>query len=234
MDEAGFRQFLKRAGKQPHVVDGLVREVATAITYFTTVHQIGLDEVTPPLLQAYGESLPRQEAKAQLRAVGLYYKFAGNAPLASLAGQLREAGIAQTRRSFKLADFCGMDPTAVAKLAAQGIVTVTEMLAAGQTPQARQQLAEQSGLAPAVILELVKLSDLARLAGVKAVRARLYYDAGLDTPDRFIGWDAAALRQRLLDFVAQTGFDGIAPLPKELRNAIADAEKLPRVVIYKN
>ena len=232
MDERGFRQFLKKAGKKPHVVDGLVRGVETAVAHFTTTHQTGLDEVTPPLLQAYGELLPRKEAKAQMRALGLYYKFVGNERLAKVAGQIREAGIAQTRRTFKLAEFRGVNRADVAKLAAQGIVTVEEMLAAGKTLQERQQLVEQTGIASETILELVKLSDLARLGAVRAVRARLYYEAGLDTPDKFVGWDPEALRQKLIDFVAKTGFDGIAPLPKELRHAIADAEKLPKIVTY--
>jgi hypothetical protein len=82
------------------------------------------------------------------------------------------------------------------------------------------------------ILELVKLSDLSRLGAVKGVRARLYYDAGLDTPDKFIQWDADALRQMLIEFVERTRFDGIAPLPKELQNAIARARQLPNVVQY--
>ena len=34
------------------------------------------------------------------------------------------------------------------------------------------------------------------------------------------------------DFVKRTGFDGIAPLPKEVRFAIADAKKLPPAVEY--
>ena len=81
---------------------------------------------------------------------------------------------------------------------------------------------------------MARLDDIfrARLGAVRAVRARLYYEAGLDTPDKFVGWDPEALRQKLIDFVAKTGFDGIAPLPKELRHAIADAEKLPKIVRY--
>ena len=79
---------------------------------------------------------------------------------------------------------------------------------------------------------MVKLSDLSRLGAVNSVRARLYYDAGLDTPARFTPWVPEALRLMLLEFVERTGFDGIAPLPKELRNAIATARQLPDAVQY--
>lgn len=36
----------------------------------------------------------------------------------------------------------------------------------------------------------------------------------------------------LVDFVERTGFDGIAPLPKEIRNTIKAASELPPVVEY--
>jgi hypothetical protein len=36
----------------------------------------------------------------------------------------------------------------------------------------------------------------------------------------------------LIEFVERTRFDGIAPLPKELQNAIARARQLPNVIQY--
>jgi hypothetical protein len=120
----------------------------------------------------------------------------------------------------------------VAKLEAIGVGTVEHMLAAGKTPEARLRLAEETGISTEIILELVKLSDLSRLGAVKSVRARLYYDAGLDTPAKFTQREPEALRQMLVKFVERTGFDGIAPLPKELRNAVAVAQQLPEVVQY--
>ncbi|MCA9947191.1 MAG: DUF4332 domain-containing protein, partial [Anaerolineales bacterium] len=118
------------------------------------------------------------------------------------------------------------------KLESLGIVTVADLLAAGKTPQARKHLAEEAAVSSDILLELVKLSDLSRLGAVKSVRARLYYDAGLDTPDKFTEWEPEALRQMLVKFVEATNFDGIAPLPKELRNAIAKAHKLPKIISY--
>jgi hypothetical protein len=93
-------------------------------------------------------------------------------------------------------------------------------------------LAERTGASPESILELVKLSDLSRLGAIKSVRARLYYEAGLDTPDKFRRWEPEALRQMLVDFVERTGFEGIAPLPKELQNAIVAARRLRPAVEY--
>jgi hypothetical protein len=36
----------------------------------------------------------------------------------------------------------------------------------------------------------------------------------------------------LVEWVERTGFAGIAPLPKEVRNAIATSRQLPEVVQY--
>jgi len=36
----------------------------------------------------------------------------------------------------------------------------------------------------------------------------------------------------LIKFVEKTGFEGIAPLPKELESTIAEAKKLPKIIEY--
>lgn len=78
----------------------------------------------------------------------------------------------------------------------------------------------------------MKLSDLTRLGAIKSIRARLYYDAGIDTPQKMAQLDPEDLREMLVKFVEQTGFDGIAPLPKELCNAIQTAQSLTELVEY--
>jgi hypothetical protein len=67
---------------------------------------------------------------------------------------------------------------------------------------------------------------------VKSVRARLYYEAGVDTIDKFAAWETEDRLKYLKDWVEQTGFDGIAPLRKELANGVAKARTLERIVVY--
>lgn len=232
MDEAGFKQYLKNSGKKPHVVEGLVKQVQMCESFLMQQRKVGLSAVQEQDLQAYVQTLAPAEAKKQMRGLALYFQFTGNDTLARWASHLREQEIAQTRQAFKLREFRGVSLDAVTQLEALGIVTVEHMLAAGKTPETRKQLSRRAGIPLTAILELVKLSDLSRLGAVKGVRARLYYDAGLDTPDKFIQWDADALRQMLIEFVERTRFDGIAPLPKELQNAIARARQLPNVIQY--
>jgi len=231
MDETTFRQALKKAGKLPHVIDELVREARAFEAYLDTRGH-GLEAATPQDIRDYVSTVNEREAKIRLRGVALYFRAVGNQTLARLASELREQRIASTRQALRLRQFRGIHPDDVARLKAAGIVTTEHMLAAGKTPRLRQELAARTGVAPAVILELVKLSDLARIFGVKATRARLYYDAGLQTPDRFAQWQPQALRQMLVAWVQRTSFDGIAPLPKELVFTIAAARELPQAVEY--
>jgi hypothetical protein len=232
MDEKDFRQYLKKFGKKERVVEGLISQVRTFESYLAGKRQIGVEAANEQDLQDYVKALPQWEVKERMRGLALYYGFVGNASLARLASDIREQKIAKTRQAFKLREFRGVSLEEVAKLEAIGIVTVEQMLAAGKTSAARQRLAEKTGISLQTILELVKLSDLSRLGAVKSVRARLYYDAGLDTPDKFTQWEPEALQQMLIEFVERTGFDGIAPLPKELRSTMAKAQQLPKVVQY--
>lgn len=232
MDEKGFRQFLKKFGKKEHVMEGLISQVRAFEIYLAGKQQIGVEAANEQVLRGYVESLTQGEVRERMRGLALYYEFVGNVPLSRLASDIREQEIAKTRQAFKLREFRGVSREDVATLEAIGIVTVEQMLVAGKTPDARLRLAEQTGVSAQAVLELVKLSDLSRLGAIKSVRARLYYDAGLDTPDKFTQWEPEALRQRLIEFVERTGFKGIAPLPKELRNAISKARQLPKVVQY--
>jgi hypothetical protein len=136
------------------------------------------------------------------------------------------------RNPFKLSEFRGVNSEYVEKLAAAGIKTAGQMLAAGQTAEKRVALARDIRVPEEAILELVKLSDLARLPGVKGIRARLYYDAGVDCVEEMAAWEPEALLKMTAEFVERTGFEGIAPLPKEVSSTIANAKRLPRVVEY--
>ena len=166
-----------------------------------------------------------------MRGIALYYKSLGNLTLARQASEIREGMIEERRKSFPLRDFRGVDPGDIERLESAGIRNVQQMLEAGSTPEARLQLALEAGLSPDAVLDLVKLSDLARIDGLKGIRARLYYDAGADTLERIAEWEPEDLRRMLAEFVERTGFEGIAPLPKEVRSTVETARKLEKILI---
>jgi len=64
-----------------------------------------------------------------------------------------------------LKDFRGINPEIVAKLADHSIKKTDQMLADGITPIQRAIFAKEVGIPEEVVLELVKLSDLACLPG---------------------------------------------------------------------
>ena len=137
---------------------------------------------------------------------------------------------AKKRNPFKLRDFRGVKPDFIAALDAQRIKNADQLLIAGRTRQQRSSLARVTGMPEDAIFELVKLSDLARLPGVKGIRARLYYDVGVDSVEKMADWEPEALRIMVTNYVEQTGFNGTPPLPKEVRSTIANAKKLPKII----
>jgi hypothetical protein len=235
MDEEAFTIYLKKSGKKPHVIENLIGQVRIFETFVTQERQTDLTKANAKDFKAYVaviEATQPGRASMQVRGLAMYFHFIGRPEMATLAHSIREAGTAKTRKVFRLEDFQGVNQKQVAQLEAAGIVTVDDMLAAGKTPEDRRRLAEQTFVPLATILELVKLSDLARLGGLKSIRARLYYDAGVDTPEKIAGWDAEKLRLMLVKFVKSSGFQGIAPLPKEVQHTVAQAKELPRLIQY--
>jgi hypothetical protein len=192
-----------------------------------------LEETSPEDLEgfvAWIEHKPKASAKTHLWALRYYFEFDENQEMRQLASLLREQRI--RRSPFPLKDFRGVDPGHAARLDAVGVKNVKQMLRAGRTHARRQKLADETGIPLQAIVELVKLSDLARIPGIKGIRARLYHDAGVDTVEKMAGWNPEDLRAMLLEFVERTGFEGIAPLPAEAAFSVTRAKELPRIVEY--
>lgn len=193
-----------------------------------------LEAANPKDLEAFISWVEKKEdmaAKKYLLGIRYYYEYTSNETMSNMASfewNQRMSNLA----SFKLKEFRGVNPEYVKKLGAIGIRNVREMVDAGRTPSGRKELSAKAGVPIDAVLELVKLSDLARIQGLKGIRARLYYDAGVDTIEKLAGWNPEELRTKLITFVEKTAFDGIAPLPKEANNAVEMAKRLPKIVEY--
>ncbi len=92
MDEKGFRQFLKKAGKKETVIDGLVRQVQVFEAYLLENGPAGSENATQQGLRDYIATLKVWEIKRRMRGLGLYYAFQGNVALVRLIGEIREQG----------------------------------------------------------------------------------------------------------------------------------------------
>jgi hypothetical protein len=234
MDEAKFASFLKRGGRSSSAITRCIRYAQEFERYLLAdCAGSSLDEASPEDLEAFVgwlEQTPKFSAKTHLWALCYYYEYVSNEEMRYLAGALREQRIRRT--PFPLHKFQGVDPEITDKLAAAGIRNVNHILQAGSTASARQNLSEKTRVPGEAILELVKLSDLARIPGMKGIRARLYHDAGVDTVEKLACSDPEELGAMFIDFVERTGFDGIAPLPKEIAFSVRTAKHLPNIVDY--
>ncbi len=228
-----FRGYLKRKGKKNHVVDDLIGRCVAFEKFLRKRHK-SLEDADEEDIRIFVDETQDRKLGVNnyLRAVGLYYRFMSRPDLSALANDLREKRISLRRKPFNLKGFRGVKRKHISLLDKERIVDVDQMLKRGKTPHDREVLSKKTGIPLESILEYVKLSDLSRLGAIKGVRARLYFDAGVDTPDKMASWDPEELRRMLISYVERTGFDGIAPLPKELKNAVETARRIERIVSY--
>jgi len=234
MNEEGFRKFLKRGGRSLSAIKRAVSQVAEFEQYLRKHRDNrGLDDAGYEDLEAFVLWVEKEQkafAKLHLWGIRYYYEYISNKDMSKLAGELRKQRIEQ--KPFALKEFRGVDPEYLRRLESVGIQNVKEMLDSGRTLLERKRLSAKTGIPLDVILEFVKLSDLARIRGVKSIRARLYYDAGVDSVEKLANRNPKELRAMLIEFVEKTGFDGVAPLLKEAEFTVAEAKRLPEIVEY--
>lgn len=230
MDEEEFIAFMKKKRKTPQTIVVCVRNAKEFERY---VEEQGktLPIVSTQHLESFiQDRLDIKQVSKFMWTLSYYFDFLGDKDLLKAANEIRSRRIKVSRTPFKLNDFRGVQSKHVAILADLGIEDTAKMLAVGRAPELRAELAKKSGLDITVIEEFVKLSDLARIQGVKGIRARLYHDAGFDKLEKLRNITPEELLQVTREFVERTGFDGIAPLPKEALGAIEIAKKLPDII----
>jgi len=94
----------------------------------------------------------------------------------------------------------------------------------------RRGLSQELGIPLDVVVELVKMSDLARIFGLKAIRARLYHNAGADTVEKMSLTNPEALIRATSDYIRRSNFNGIPPTPKEAEFTIKEAKRMANLV----
>lgn len=232
-DEPGFRDFLKQRGRKSRVVDEIVGLVAVFADFVQDQYRITLEDATPDHMHDFAVwigSQPSPSDKKYCWAIAYYFGYIGRPDMVEVANAVRAEKT--KRRLLSLKEFTDIDEEDLAALAALEIKYADQMLHAGRTPIERENLAQRSGVALAVIEHLVRLCDLSRIHGVKNTRATLYIGAGFDTLDKLAAADPAQLRAITGKWIAQTGFNGVPPTPKEASSTVAAAADLSRIVEY--
>ena len=234
MDEKGFRLYLEKGGRSSRAINRCIRLVSDFENYLSKYeHRGNLDEVqgedlTDFVLMLDDES--NSKAKGYLWAIRYYYDYRSNPEIRDLAAMLRSERI--EHKPLSLRKLRGVNLDYIDKLADVDIKNVDQMLAACTTSDDRKKMAKSTGIPQSAILELVKLSDLARIPGVKSVRARLYYDAGIDSVEKIAALEPDELREIVVVYVEESGFDGIPTLPAEALFTVDKARQLTPIVEY--
>jgi site-specific recombinase XerD len=231
MQEDSLIAFMKQANKPSGTINSYLNSVRMFENFLQT-HRKGvqLEKTNPGDLRAFVDwaAANNENAYRHLWGIKTYYEYKRLTDMGKSSQELMEFIQNETR---KLSEFLKVDKGSVKKLSAIGISTVNQLLRKGSTLEERQELAKSSGAPVDSISELFKLSQLSRLPGLKKVRGRLFYEAGLDSLDSIAALNAEEIHSQLQDYIDRTGFDGIAPTVGEAEVAVTMAQFLPKDLI---
>jgi predicted flap endonuclease-1-like 5' DNA nuclease len=118
------------------------------------------------------------------------------------------------------------------KLKSAGVDTVKALLERGATPKGRQELADQTGISPKLILEWVNHADLFRIQGIGEEYSDLLEEAGVDTVTELAQRSPKNLYEKLLEINKQKNLVRRAPTSQEVENWVNQAKQLPRTINY--
>ncbi len=143
----------------------------------------------------------------------------------------REANSYQPKLVY-LREIRGVNPEYVKSLEAAGIKNTKQLFERARTAKDRAELSEATDIPVKDVLELTKLSDLARIGGLGAAYLRLFYETGADTIQGLSQWDPQTLSERLHAVNKQRRLTKIVPSLKDVTNYIEKAKELPKVIEY--
>jgi hypothetical protein len=227
MDENKFFAFMEKANKPAKTINSYLQSVK----YYTDFLQSELKITTPyeakPIdIKEFvkwgtkrGDNVYRH-----LWGIRTYYQFEQLAIMENTASELMEYIQNETR---KLGEFPKVDQDSVTKLSKIGIRTVNQLLNAGNTQDKLEEISRISGASQVALMELYKLSNLSRLPGLKKVRCRLFYEAGLDTLASIATLEPAEVQRILREYIERTGFEGSTPTLSEAEVTVTMARFLP-------
>lgn len=230
--EREFIKYLKGGGRNPSSVKRALKYVKQFIRFAEVNKTETNSKSTIKEYISWKEDTLGEKINTDLWALKYFFDFQSLKQLKNFVSEEREKRVSKTRRTFPLRDFLNVNEKTIKSLAEIGIINVNHLILKGKTIKSREDISKQTNIPIEAIEELVKLSDLARIPGVKGIRARLYYEAGIQTVSDFKKWDPETLTEYLKKWVKNNNFNGIAPLPKEIKFTIRKASKLDTIIEY--
>ena len=233
-EEEGFRAYLQDRRTPVNTMAQFIRLASEFFDYLQNYRQTSTKNQKAEDLHEFFTWLDQQFRRPRINryfyALKSYYGFKADIDLYHAANEI--LGIISLE-ALKLKEFAGVNPTVAKTLAAHNVRTAAQLLAITRTHTERVKLAKATNLPEPLILELVKLSNLARIPGLKQKRARLFYDAGLDTLDKIAAYnDPEELVTFFATYLDRTHFDGRAVSPDEAQFTLGMAKYLKPITEF--
>lgn len=133
---------------------------------------------------------------------------------------------------MKLEEIEGIGAKYAAKLTKVGIRSVDALLKKGASPKGRKEIASQTGIGDALILEWVNLADLFRIKGIGSEYSDLLEEAGVDTIVELAKRVSDNLYIKMGEINRAKNLVNRMPSAKQVKGWIDQAKKLPRIVTY--
>jgi len=126
----------------------------------------------------------------------------------------------------------GVGPAYAEKLKQSGIATIEALLEEGASPKGRQELAEKTGISPALILRWVNHADLFRIKGVGSEYSELLEAGGVDTVPELAQRNPENLYSKLVEVNQEKKLVRRPPTQSQVKDWVQQAKQLARVVTY--
>jgi hypothetical protein len=145
---------------------------------------------------------------------------------------LRREANSYIPKPVNLKDIPGVDSEYIERLAAFGIKHTKHLFERARFKRDRAELSRLVNVPSDALLELVKLSDLARIGGVGPVFARILLDAGIDTLEKLSNSSADEVFERTIAVNKEKGYTKVMATLKDVKLCINTARELPKVIEY--
>lgn len=129
-------------------------------------------------------------------------------------------------KPVNLGDIPGLDPEHVERLKAAGIKHTKHLFERAGSESERVELSRLAEVPGENLLEMVRLSDLARIGGVGPVFARILYEAGVDSPEALLNHSPEALLAKLRAVNEERGYTRSKISIKDVLYCIGKAKEL--------
>lgn len=228
MDEELLKDYLEHLGIRNSRLKRIINTVKKFEKYMDAFNK-NLDNAGYEDLENFlNEYYQRYTSQYYTGDLKFYYKLTENTLMQDAIEELKF----KYTPPFNLTGFQNIKKEYINKLKERGIRTNNQLLYSCRTIEDRKELAKKISIPLEEINKITKLSDLTRIFAVKATRAQLYYEAGIDTVEKIATLDAVELRNIVVQYAKENNFPGIPTLPKEAEATVNLAKRLYKVVEF--